>query len=225
MNVAVLTLTRDRLDYTRHCFAALAANAGCDYDHYVLDQGSSDGTAEWLHETANLGTYKLVDGNVGICRGLNLMLAELVDAAAYDVIVRFDNDCEVTQSGTLRTVATVALEYDAIVAPRVNGLLHPPPTIGLAQAGDHVIEETGILGGVFMAIPARLFTEEGFRYDERHPAWTGDEAIVPWWRARGGTAGYLRGWAVNHYETTAGQRARHPDYWARRDREMGLVAA
>jgi GT2 family glycosyltransferase len=46
MNVAVLTLTRDRLPYTQHCFATLKENAGCDYDHIVLDQGSTDGTAE-----------------------------------------------------------------------------------------------------------------------------------------------------------------------------------
>jgi hypothetical protein len=220
---AVLSFTRDRLDYTRHCFETLRANAGCAFDHFVLDQGSTDGTREWLARyPAALVVFE--DENVGITRAANHLL-DVCPLDRYDVIVRFDNDCEVTQPDTLRTVCEVALEYDAIVAPRVNGLLHPPPVVALAQAGGHVIEETEILGGIFMAVPARLFSEEGFRYDETMPPWTGDEAIVPWWRARGGCAGYLRGWSVNHYETTAGQRERHPEYWARKDREMGLVAA
>ena len=50
MKFAVLTLTRDRLEYTQHCFETLRQNAGCDYDHYVLDQGSEDGTRVALAE-------------------------------------------------------------------------------------------------------------------------------------------------------------------------------
>ena len=219
MRIAVLSLTRDRLDYTRHCFASLEANAGCDYDHLVYDQGSTDGTKDWLADGFR-GDFLDGHENIGICRALNQLLAASQAAYNHDVIVRFDNDCEVTQPDTLRTVCEVALEYDAIVAPRVNGLLNPPPVVGHAQAGAHVIEETAILGGIFMAVPARLFNELGYRYDETMPPWTGDEAIVPWWRNQGGCAGYLQGFEVNHYETTAGQRDRHPDYWARKDREM-----
>ena len=47
---AVLTLCRDRLAYTQHCFETLRDNAGCDFDHFVLDQGSMDGTDEWLEQ-------------------------------------------------------------------------------------------------------------------------------------------------------------------------------
>lgn len=222
MRVAVLTLTRDRLVYTQHCFETLADNAGCRYQHFVLDQGSDDDTAEWLRLEGFDGPR--LSENVGICRGLNMLLDKL-DLYGFDVIVRFDNDCEVTKPNTLRTVCEVALEYDAIVAPHVRGLNNPPPIIGLAQAGDHVIEETPILGGIFMAIPARLFTEEEFRYDESLPPWTGDEAIVPWWRSQGGCAGYLQGWSVNHHLTTEGQKQDEPEYQARKEREMELVAA
>lgn len=219
MKIAVLTLTRDRLDYTRHCFATLHANAGIDFDHYVLDQASTDGTAEWLQSDEFEGAAVAVDENLGVCRGLNLLLDEVVPAEEYDVIVRFDNDCEVLQPGTLSTVALIAHEYDCILAPHVQGLQNKPATIGRVLAGDLMISETGILGGIFMAIPARLFTEHGFRYDESNHPHTGDEEIVPWWRARGGVCGYLDGFAVNHYETTVGQRSRHPAYWERKDRE------
>ena len=221
MRVAVLTLTRDRLDYTTHCFGTLAANAGCDYDHFVLDQGSTDGTQEWLLDNEALDVTTLAE-NIGICRGLNLLLDESINAKDYDVLVRFDNDCEVLQPDTLATVAGLALEHEAILAPRVLGLLNPPAVIGAVPMADHWIDITGILGGIFMAIPARLFSEYGFRYNEANPLYTGDEAIVPWWQSQspGNFCGYVQGFAVNHYETTLGQRERFPEYESRKLAEM-----
>lgn len=220
MNVAVLTLTRDRLAYTQHCFQTLERNSGCDYRHFVLDQGSTDGTAEWLSEQDNLDVVAL-PANIGLCPGLNRLL-RCFSLDLFDVIVRFDNDCEVLQPDTLRTVCQVAVEYDAIVAPHVNGLNNPPRIVGTATAGSHTINETEILGGIFMAVPARLFSDLGFRYDERMPPWAGDEQIVPWWRAQGGCAGYLDGWQVNHYLTTEGQKQDDAGYQARKEREMAV---
>lgn len=215
----MLTLTRDRLDYTRHCFQTLTEHAGSEYDHYVLDQGSTDGTREWLLEDEALDVTCL-DENVGICAGLNHLLATACDPTQYDVIVRFDNDCEVTLPDTLRIVCEAADDHQAIVAPRVNGLLNPPPTLWKTALGPWTLHETAILGGIFMAIPATLFTVGEYRYDERSPLSTGDEAIVPWWRSFGGKAGYLDGLSVNHYETTVGQQATYPEYHARKLAEM-----
>lgn len=223
VRVAVLSLTRDRLAYSQYCFQTLRANAGCDYDHFVLDNASTDGTFEWLMDEfdEHLTGLAASPRNVGICRALNRMLDEF-ELSEHDVIVRFDNDCEVTQPDTLKTVCEVALEHDAIVAPRVLGLQAPPLTLCNTQLGDQVLEETAILGGIFMAIPATLFFEHGFRYDESMPPYTGDEAIVPWWRSRGGRAGYLQGWHVNHYLTSVGQRSdgRVAEYEKRKLAEM-----
>ncbi len=77
-----------------------------------------------------------------------------------------------------------------------------------------------ILGGIFMVMPATLFSARGYRYDERHKPATGDEAIVPWWRSQGGAAGYVRGFDVNHYETSVGQQTTYPDYHDRKLREF-----
>jgi glycosyltransferase involved in cell wall biosynthesis len=212
MNVAVLTLTRDRLPYTQHCFATLQENAGCAYDHYVLDQASTDGTVEWLEEQDDLDVT-FASENLGCCRGWNYLLDNVVDVADYDVVVCFDNDCEVIQPGTLEQVAWHADEYYVILAPRVLGLNNPPPTIGTFNVGALTVDETTILGNIFMAIPARLLTE--FRWDERHPLWDGGETITNWFRTRGGRCGYVQGYAVNHYLTTSGQHADIPEYFAR----------
>ncbi len=222
MKIAVLTFTRDRLDYTRHCFATLEDNTRTSYDHFVLDQASEDDTWTWLWDWAkedfSVRVIKRSDENIGICRGANQLL-EIVDPENYDVVVRFDNDCEVTQPGTLKACAELAMDYGTIVAPRVLGLQNPPATIRTVKVGHQYLDETAILGGIFMAIPAFLFTDHGFRWNENTPLGTGDESIVPWWRAHGGICGYLQGYTVNHYETTVGQHERYPDYFARTERE------
>jgi hypothetical protein len=217
--VAILTLTRDRLPYSQHCFQTLRDNAGCDFDWFVLDQNSSDGTVEWLLDQDDL-TVMTLGQNVGICRGLNLLLTEALNTADYDVIVRFDNDCEVTQPGTLAAVCEAAVDYEAIVAPRVEGLRNPPPTVLSVSIGDQAIDVTNILGGIFMAVPSQLFWRDGYEYDETNPPWSGDEAIVPWYRQRGGLCGYLQGYAVNHYLTSDGQDANDVPYLERKLAEM-----
>src|SRR5690349_4481936 len=103
MKIAVLTLCRDRVEYTRTCFASLRANAGIDYDHFVLDQGSLDETWEYLSSIPLKKRIRLEE-NVGLCPGLNRLL-EAGAAEGYDVVVRYDNDCEVPQPNTLRTLA------------------------------------------------------------------------------------------------------------------------
>jgi len=220
VRVALLTCTRDRLPYLIHCYDTLREYAGCDFDLYVADQGSEDDTVMWLGEQTDAHVLAL-GKNLGLCCALNLLLGDVFDAWDYDVIVRWDNDCELTQPETLSTVAGLALDYDMILAPRVEGLRNPPAHVGEIQVGDYVVDETSILGGIFMAVPAELYSLDGFRYDESQPPWAGDELIVPWFRARGGRAGYVREFSVNHYKTTEGQRRDIPEYFDRRVAEGG----
>jgi glycosyltransferase involved in cell wall biosynthesis len=213
VNVAVLSLTRDRLAYTKHCFQTLADNAGCDYQHYVVDQGSTDGTEDWLLAQDELDVTVL-GMNVGICPALNYLL-EAIQDDEYDVVVKFDNDCELLTPNTLRDVCEATLKLDAILSPHIHGLRNTPPT--LARLGK--VSATHGIGGIFMAVPATVFTS-GYRHDERNPPWGGDDHdLSAWFRARGGIVGYLDGYHANHYLTTDGQHADNPAYFARKDAE------
>lgn len=207
MRVAVLTLTRDRLEYTKECFQKLHEHAGCDFDHYVLDQGSDDGTPDWLRNEYAPHWLETLPKNIGICPALNILVDRL---EGYDVVVRFDNDCEVFMPGTLEGVCRVAAEYDAILAPKVLGLRAPPVSPRTFTLGEHVVDETGILGGVFMAIPAAVF--DNFRFDEASPPWGGDEYVSSQRRC-----GYLRPWEVWH--RTDQHWADYPGYYQRKVNE------
>lgn len=225
MRVAVVTLCRDRVGYTRRSFESLVENAGCRYDHVVVDQASGDDTWSYLLSVPLKRRIRL-EHNIGICPALNLLLNDGL-ADGYDVVVRFDNDCIVRQPDTLRVVCELAAQNNLILAPRVIGLRNPPTPLASFAAGQAVedgwrwwtILETSILGGVFMAMPAVLFTEGGFRYDETNPPWGGDERICDWHRARGGRCGYVDAFTVEH--ATDQHHVDYPDYFQRRVAEGG----
>jgi hypothetical protein len=206
VRVAVLTLTRDRLPYTQHCFATLRENAGCDYDHYVLDQASEDGTVDWLNEQDDLDVT-FASENIGINQGLNHLLDYSVDLDEYDVVVKFDNDCELMTPNTLRACCVRALATDMILSPSIHGLRNPVPTIGLYED----VDVTPIVGGIFMATPAYVF-RSGYRHNPRVGLWGSDDSDLC---RHFGRCGYLRGYHANHYLTTDGQHADIPHYFER----------
>lgn len=218
MKIAVLTATRDRLEYTKHCFRTLHENAGCDFDHYVFDQGSQDGTFEWLLLGEGDRALHIHPENVGISRAMNELVAMAEKEEGYDVFVKFDNDCELLTPNTVCDLAELAVEWDAILSPRIYGLRNPPPTISRFDE----IDETPMVGGIFMAIPAHVF--KTFRYSEDNPVWGGDDVqICQWHRSQGGITGYVRGYDANHYKTTDGQHDDFPAYFERRVLEGGPV--
>lgn len=223
MRVAVLSLTRDRLDYTKHCFGTLREFAGCDYDHYVLDNASEDGTVDWLEQQFDIHHVVSLDENIGIARGLNQLTDVLTDD--YDVIVHFDNDCELTMPNTIRDVARLVHETGAILSPRILGLQNPPATLRKVQHNGEIIRETAQIGGICLTAPAWLFDE--YRYPNTLPSWGMEDAhVCSWFRGQlGGTVGYVDRLEAWHYETTAGQRERFPAYFERKDLEYTGVAA
>jgi hypothetical protein len=213
VRVAILSLTRDRLPYTKHCFTRLRENAGCDYDHHVLDQGSTDGTADWLFQQDDLDVTLLAD-NIGINQGINFLL-DAIDIAAYDVIVKFDNDCELLTQNTLRVVSELVTEWDVIASPRIHGLRNPPLELARVTLGEQQVAAMEVIGSIFMAVPARVF-RSGYRHNNGAPLWGDDDQVLcRWWRSKGGLVGYLDGYDANHYLTTDGQHADIPAYFER----------
>jgi len=217
--IAVLSLTRDRLDYTKHCFRTLREMAGCEFDHYVFDNGSTDGTQDWLRWEYNPEHLILSPENIGVCRGLNAMLDAAFEIEDYDVIVKFDNDCELTQHKTLATVARLTDQGGCLLSPRILGLRQPPQPTRELRIGEETILDVPQIGGIFLASPSWVFQE--FRYNENNPLYGRDDVDLCWWfREQGGTCGYVKRFEAWHYETTDGQEARYPEYWSRKMAEM-----
>jgi glycosyltransferase involved in cell wall biosynthesis len=188
--------------------------AGCDFDHYVLDNGSLDGTQDWLRNEYAPKHVEIVNGNIGVCRGINRLLEK---AKGYDWYVKFDNDCELTVENTLRD----SLQSDEwILSPQIHGLLGPVAVQEETFVGQLRVGRTNLLGGIFMAVPGWVFNN-GYRHNEQNPIWgMDDDNIVKWFHEQGGKVGYMLDYPAWHYETTDGQKMRYPAYFERKYAEF-----
>jgi glycosyltransferase involved in cell wall biosynthesis len=230
MRVAVYTLTRDRLDYTRHCFGLLWEKAGYEYDHYVIDNGSQDETVEWLmHNQKRFSVIHALGHNHGIAIASNIALGYIRDGN-YDLIIKIDNDCEIVTDGIIGSIVDLygqkwtQYPYDKrwMLSPFVGGIVNQPGRSQDIWMGEHKVGVTSQVGGLFQVVPWAVVKD--YRYPEDLPMARGhDSKFCEWFRRRGGQCGYIENLLVNHYETTDGQARRYPEYFERKRIEEQTV--
>lgn len=103
--VAVVVLTWNALEWTKRCLAALRS---CT-DHpawrlIVVDNGSTDGTVEWLQAAGDL-TLVANGANLGYSKGCNIGIAH---RQAGEDVVLMNNDVVVTDPAWLSTLQDAA---------------------------------------------------------------------------------------------------------------------
>jgi glycosyltransferase involved in cell wall biosynthesis len=217
MKVAILTLTRDRLDFTKHCFKTLQNKAGYLYDHYVHDNGSTDGTAMWLLGQLLTSVY-ISSENLGIACGMN-ELRETIRGKGYDLVIKFDNDCEVVSDNILKEVVEMYEKCPELqswaLTPRTEGLRNQPRRgLDTYNFNGNTVKPAGIIGGIFKIMPAKMFFS--YRNNEELPKASGNDS---YFSTLGYRMGYIENLTVNHYLTTDGQAKRYPEYFKRKHEE------
>jgi len=226
MKVAIYTLTRDRLEYTKHSFKTLKEKSWYDYDHFIIDNGSTDGTQQWLklHES-EFKKVILLPENVGISKGSNMALDIIFETDKYDLIVKMDNDCEVVSDNIIGQLCQIfedsfskSFGNQFVLSPRVEGISKQPKRDGGTQLAGRTIGFTSIVGGLFHVVPSIVYSK--YRYPEHLPkAWGQDDHFCHWAKKNGCKVGYVEGLVVNHFETTDGQAKRFPEYFERKFKE------
>lgn len=230
MKIAIYTLTRDRLEYTREFLRLLEANAGCEYDHYILDNGSEDGTAAWLvgclDKTPHFQVI-LQPENLGISKASNICVREMLDRGVYSLIVKMDNDLALCYPGTLAAVANIYSTCPEaerwVLSPRVTGINNQPRRVRTHELAGHPIGVTAIVGGLFHAVPAPIYRQfmDAGGYDDTLPKAHGQDDQLCDWLARNGYAkGYIEDLEVEHMRGTNQQALDHPEYHIRKIAEM-----
>lgn len=232
MKVALYTLTRERLEYTKHCFSVLREKAGHPFDHFVIDNGSEDGTREWLLENAkDFKAITTFSENKGISEGSNQALRmiynqEEFSGEKYDLIIKMDNDCEVVTDNLLQRIVriyetTIEFQPQYILSPRVVGINHQPSRNGQEVILGQYIGLTAIVGGLFHVVPRDIYKQFWYPLDTAK-ARGQDDAFCAWANSNGIRTGYIEELIVNHYETTDGQARRYPKYFERKWQEEKL---
>lgn len=223
MKVAIYTIVRDRLEYTQHCFKTLQELAGYPYDHFIIDNGSDRDTVDWLYE--HVSEFKLIvfeTDNTGISAASNIALDYISDGE-YDLICKMDNDCEIVTPDLVKSMVELysKIHKSMLLSPRVSGIDRQPRRVYNIQAGGYTVGRTGIVGGLCHWMLSAEYQQ--YRYPATLPkAWGQDDDFCNWCYQRGIDIGYVEALEVSHYETTAGQMRRYPEYFARKFAEETL---
>ncbi|MCS6840967.1 MAG: glycosyltransferase [Roseiflexus sp.] len=123
--VTIIILTWNGLEYTRRCIESIRAHTkDVAYHLLVVDNGSSDGTLEWLRQQADIRVIAN-DSNLGFARGNNQGMA--ATPPDHDVVL-LNNDTLIVQDHWLAHLSDVANshpEYGIVGCTllHANGLL------------------------------------------------------------------------------------------------------
>ncbi len=130
--VTIIILTWNGLEYTRRCIESIRVHTrDVDYHLLVVDNGSSDGTLEWLREQQDI-TLIANERNLGFTRGNNQGMAAV--PPEHDILL-LNNDTVILHDGWLGHLRDVA---------------HSHPRIGIA--GCLLLHSNGLLqhAGTYM---------------------------------------------------------------------------
>jgi glycosyltransferase involved in cell wall biosynthesis len=221
LKVAIFTLTYNRLDYTKRMFSAVKKFTNYQYDHYVVDNGSTDGTVEYLGKKDLKVIYNKV--NVGISKASNQALDAIGNN--YDIIIKMDNDCEVESDKWLETIIDVyERSGQYIISPYVEGLVDSPggvKRIRNGYIGRHTLGLTTHLGGLCIAAPYKVY--QGFRWEEEDFLHSSQDYIFSQHCLKQRYAlAYLENIRVMHMDTTVGQQEKYPEYFEKRMKEKTI---
>ncbi len=210
MKIAVYTLTRDRCRYSQECLTAFRAMAGMPFDHYIVDNGSTDDTHLWLSQVYRPFWYWPLEKNHGISRASNIALRAIL-SSDYDLVVKLDNDCMVRTPDILQALVKIYSDpasRDWMLGPYCDGLVNQPRRGHPAILAGYQINRAATVGGIFHVLPTKIYREffEAGGYSLDLPLAKGqDEQIGEWLRGRGYSKGYVDELKVEHFLGTVGQ--------------------
>jgi glycosyltransferase involved in cell wall biosynthesis len=216
--VAIFSITYDRLEYTNKCFKSLKDTAGYPYDHFVIDNGSTDGTHEYILD--NFGNFIVNPENKGISIASNQALKLI--GTDYDIIMKVDNDCLFLTDGWLKRMVEIwESNHMLALSCYVQGLRDNPggaPRIGYGQIKGELLGMTEHLGGICHFVSAKAYDD--FRWDEgSFLHGLQDLELSRYLLSKGYGMGYLENYFCEHIDGTEGQLKRYPDYFERRKSE------
>ena len=160
-NIVALTVTCNRLSITRQWLDQLKLkNKGVKFPHIIIDNGSTDGTVDWLRSQG----YEIMSLNKNIGQAAALRLGWEYALSKYDpkYYVKFDDDCEVITDGILEKMANFLDQCDSHIVAPINIELEMEefkayfPTIyGKSKEKGHEIWNVSHTGGIVQMMPKK----------------------------------------------------------------------
>lgn len=230
--IAIFTLCRDRLEYTKKTFEEMRKTAGIKFDHFVLNNGSTDDTDKWLKENEKL--FKKViysPDNKGIWVGINILLRETNFFEGYEFVCKVDNDVEFFNDSRskdwllkLYKISMSALGEEWILSPYIGGLGRR--TGGAPRTGIDLIQRQKIstsmhVGGICLFTPQKAYSE--FMPETMAISMGWDVFFCSKLRGQSYRCGYIEDIIIKHRDGTVGQEEKNKDYYNRKVYESKIA--
>ncbi|HEX6460178.1 MAG TPA: glycosyltransferase family 2 protein [Thermoleophilaceae bacterium] len=116
---SVIVVTRDNLPFLRLCLESALEATGAPFELIVVDNGSSDGTAEYLARLAELNPAVRLIANASN-RGFAAANNQAAALASADVLVLLNDDTAVTHGWLERLTAQLEGPRVGMVGPTTN---------------------------------------------------------------------------------------------------------
>lgn len=206
--VAVINICWNRFLYTKHCLNSLFSNAGMQFDHYIIDNGSTDETEEWL--AANKHFFKRIirnETNLGIGNAM-VQIVKLMEKEGHKWCIIGPNDADILSQDFVKMM----LQFwklsggKYLFAPSFTGIGHKPRVRKNFEISHIKVQSIGTSGCVYVAHSVSLLKE----FLEFAGLWRARD-FCNFAAAKGMENLYLTDVSAKHFETTANQMIRYPD--------------
>jgi len=134
--ISVIILTHNKIDYTKICIQSLLKTDYPDWELVIIDNGSDDGTAQWLQifkkeaEEHNVKVTLIFNsGNIGCSTARN----QGIEAASGEFITFCDNDIALSNRNWLKQMSSELTRKEiGMVGPKI---IYPFPPFNIQCAG------------------------------------------------------------------------------------------
>lgn len=155
--IVVITITCNRIELTKKYLNEISKKAGIEFKHLIVDNGSSDGTIEYLKED-NYTVLSLKE-NVGILNAFKIGIDYAINIMDADFVVKFDNDIEILTDNILQKLSIWYKNGcdNSVIAPLdINILEHQMPRkLHEGNERGFQVRYVGHTGGCFQMIPKK----------------------------------------------------------------------
>lgn len=242
--VAIYTITYDRLEYTKKCFKSLNETTGYYYDHYIVDNNSTDGSQDWINKQKVEGwcQYRQLipnKTNMGISIASNQALdsikmtpiskkttGEEKELLNYDIIIKVDNDCIFQTKGWLSTMVNLwRSNHRLAMSCYINGLRDNPGgamRFAYGTLKGELVGMTRHLGGICHFVSADAYKTFRWPEDDTLHGFQ-DLYFSNYLLANGYQMGYLENYYCSHGpKGTVAQEKDYQEYFERRKKEKTI---
>jgi len=192
--VHVLIPVRNNIDITTQCLRLLSRQTFKDFDVTVIDDASTDGTAEFIRKNFPDVTVLQGDGNLWWAGAINMGLEHVLSRATDDDFILTLNDDVTFESNYIEQlfkaarlrpgflIGSVSLDkddYELVVdAGAYFDWRMRKRVLGCYRPGDHFNDHVNQLSGRGALIPVTVFQSVGLYAERRLPHYAADYELA-----------------------------------------------